>query len=104
MNALSTECVHPTTKQPYVKSYGGGRDNSPEGLQVVNPPSPALSSDQLLTFWWQGAFTHGFVSEFQNEEDRKYYLEQDPAHLAFVASLADIMQNVRVVDFVPGKF
>lgn len=44
------------------------------------------------------------MSEFQNEEDRKYYLEKDPAHLAFVKSLDGIIQNVRVVDFEPGKF
>ena len=44
------------------------------------------------------------MSEFDNEEDRKYYVEKDPAHLEFVASLKDVMQNVRVVDFAPGKF
>lgn len=35
MLALAQTCLHPATKQPYVTSYGGGRDNSPEGLQVV---------------------------------------------------------------------
>merc|ERR1711939_998085 len=35
MLALKDTCIHPTTQKPYVKSYGGGRDNSPEGLQVV---------------------------------------------------------------------
>lgn len=44
------------------------------------------------------------MSEFKNEEDRKYYLEKDPAHLEFVASLKDVVLNVRVVDFEPGKF
>lgn len=44
------------------------------------------------------------MSEFQTEEDRKYYLEKDPAHLAFVKSLDGIIENVRVVDFEPGKF
>lgn len=53
---------------------------------------------------YQGAFTHGFVSEFDSQEDRKYYLEKDPAHLEFVASLKDVVQNVRVVDFEPGVF
>lgn len=52
----------------------------------------------------QGGFSHGFISEFQSEEDRKYYLEQDPAHLEFVRSLEGVVMNVRVVDFVPGKF
>ncbi|KAF2212368.1 hypothetical protein CERZMDRAFT_59260 [Cercospora zeae-maydis SCOH1-5] len=84
MLALKDSCLHPTTNQKYVKSYGGGRDTSPEGLQ--------------------GGFSHGFVSEFESEEDRKYYLEKDPAHLEFVASLKDVIQNVRVLDFEPGKF
>ncbi|KAK5010361.1 hypothetical protein LTR60_004983 [Cryomyces antarcticus] len=84
MLALKDKCMHPTTNKPYVKSYGGGRDTSPEGHQ--------------------GGFSHGFVSEFESEEDRKYYLEEDPAHLKFVASLKDIIQNVRVLDFVPGEF
>ncbi|KAM3415806.1 hypothetical protein BST61_g9315 [Cercospora zeina] len=84
MLALKDNCLHPTTNQNYVKSYGGGRDTSPEGLQ--------------------GGFSHGFVSEFESEEDRKYYLEKDPAHLEFVASLKDVIQNVRVLDFEPGKF
>lgn len=64
---------------------------------------PSCPSLHGLTLF-QGGFTHGFVSEFQNEEDRKYYLEKDPAHLEFVASLKDVIQNVRVVDFEPGKF
>ncbi|KAK0290933.1 hypothetical protein LTR35_001654 [Friedmanniomyces endolithicus] len=84
MLALPQKCLHPQSHQPYVKGYGGGRDTSPEGLQ--------------------GAFTHGFVSEFQSEEDRKYYLEKDPAHLEFVASLGGLVENVRVVDFEPGKY
>jgi hypothetical protein len=52
----------------------------------------------------QGGFSHGFVSRFANEEDRAYYLEKDPAHLAFVKSLDGIIQNVRVVDYKPGAF
>lgn len=52
----------------------------------------------------KGGFTHGFVSHFANEEDRKYYLEEDPAHLGFVKSLGGIIENVRVVDYEAGKF
>jgi Stress responsive A/B Barrel Domain len=48
--------------------------------------------------------THVFVSEFENEEDRKYYLEQDPAHLSFVKSIGNIVARAHVVDFVPGEF
>lgn len=35
---LSNKCMHPKTNKPYVKSHGGGRDNSPEGHQVVIAP------------------------------------------------------------------
>ena len=42
--------------------------------------------------------------EFENEEDRKYYLEQDPAHLGFVKTLDGIMERVRIVDYEPGVF
>jgi hypothetical protein len=62
----------------------GGRDNSPEGHQ--------------------GGVTHVFVIEFENEEDRKYYLEEDPAHLGFVKGLSGIVETIRVVDFTPGVF
>lgn len=40
MLALKDTCIHPTTQKPYVKSYGGGKDNSPEGHQVSRSPSP----------------------------------------------------------------
>jgi hypothetical protein len=52
----------------------------------------------------QGGFTHGFVSHFANEEDRRYYLEEDPAHKAFVKSLDGIIEHIRVVDYEPGAF
>lgn len=61
-----------------------------------------LESDRTVLIRSQGGFTHAFVYEFENEEDRKYYLEKDPAHLEFVASIGDLVQNVRVVDFTPG--
>ncbi|KAF1989066.1 hypothetical protein K402DRAFT_391219 [Aulographum hederae CBS 113979] len=84
MLALKDKCLDPSTQKPYLKSGIGGINNSPEGQS--------------------GGSTHVFVSEFENEADRKYYLEQDPVHLAFVKSLGDIMERVRVVDFTPGVF
>lgn len=44
------------------------------------------------------------MSQFESEEDRRYYLEKDPAHLEFVRSLEGLVRNVRVVDFEPGVF
>jgi len=83
MLSLKQACIHPASQKPYILDSTGGRDNSPEGHQ--------------------GGFSHAFVSHFANEEDRKYYLE-DPAYLAFVKSLEAIIQNVKVVDYEPGKF
>lgn len=34
MLTLKDNCVHPTSQQPYIKSASGGKDNSPEGIQV----------------------------------------------------------------------
>ena len=36
MLALKDNCIHPTSKKPYIKSASGGTDNSPEGLQVCS--------------------------------------------------------------------
>ncbi|KAF2741020.1 hypothetical protein EJ04DRAFT_454396, partial [Polyplosphaeria fusca] len=82
MLALRDTCVHPATQKRYIISSRGGRNNSVEGRQ--------------------GAFTHGFVMEFENEQDRRYYIYNDPSHLAFVASVSEIMQNSKILDFEPG--
>lgn len=42
--------------------------------------------------------------ELEDEEDRKYYLEKDPAHLSFVKSIGGVVARAQVVDFVPGAF
>ncbi|PLB54769.1 stress responsive A/B barrel domain protein [Aspergillus steynii IBT 23096] len=82
--ALKDACVHPTSQQPYVKSVSGGVDNSPEGIS--------------------GGITHAFVMEFANEEDRAYYVSQDPAHKAFVQSLDGLVEKVQVIDFTDRVF
>ncbi|KAI9048308.1 hypothetical protein LZ554_008102 [Drepanopeziza brunnea f. sp. 'monogermtubi'] len=89
MLALKDNCVHPTTKKPYVKMGMGGKQNSPEGLT--------------------GDIEYIFVEEFASAADRTYYLEEDPVHLAFVQSLGGgggggVVKKVQVVDFSPGVF
>ncbi|KAL9601958.1 MAG: hypothetical protein Q9219_002182 [cf. Caloplaca sp. 3 TL-2023] len=49
-------------------------------------------------------FSHGFVMEFENNADLKYYVEEDPAHLAFVKSIQELVQKAGVVDFTPDAF
>ncbi|KAJ7771921.1 stress responsive A/B barrel domain protein [Mycena maculata] len=84
MLGLKDNCVHPETNKPYIKMGMGGKEDSPEGRS--------------------GGITHVFISEFENEQDRQYYLKEDPAHLAFVNSLSGIVSKVQVVDFTPGVF
>lgn len=84
MLALPDKCRHPDTGKPYVKSHGGGRDNSPEGMQDGQ--------------------THGFVYEFESADLRDYYCFKDPAHLEFVETLKDILEKGSVVDFSPGVY
>ncbi|ROV90949.1 hypothetical protein VPNG_10081 [Cytospora leucostoma] len=82
--ALKDNCIHPVSKKPYIKTGLGGKDNSPEGLQ--------------------NGITHAFVFEFENEQDREFYLKEDPAHLEFVKSIAGVVSKVQVIDFTPGLF
>lgn len=84
MLALKTKCVRPDTGKSYIKSLEGGKNNSPEGRAF--------------------GLTHGFVVVFENEEDRQYYVDKDPAHLEYVQSLAGVATDVRVLDYTPGVF
>jgi hypothetical protein len=42
--------------------------------------------------------------EFESAEDRDYYVRKDPAHLAFVKSIGDVIEKAQVLDFTPGVF
>jgi hypothetical protein len=84
MLGLKDKCIHPASSKPYVRSAIGGLDNSPEGKQ--------------------DGVTHVFVMEFESEEDRNYYVEKDPVHLAFGKSIEKVVAKARVIDFVPGMF
>lgn len=52
----------------------------------------------------QAVYTHGFVVEFESEEDVKYYLKEDPAHIAFVKSLDGLVEKLGIMDYMPGVF
>ncbi|KAK4187126.1 stress responsive A/B barrel domain-containing protein [Podospora australis] len=84
MLKLEEDCVAPNSQRTYIKSISGGRDNSPEGLQ--------------------DGFTHAFVVQFDNTDDRNYYIEQDPAHKAFQKEVDPILEKVTVLDFTKGVF
>jgi hypothetical protein len=100
MLALGDNCLNPETSKPYVKSIVGGINNSPEGLAVCS----ALCGKRFATDNPKAPQTHGFVVEFEREEDRDFYLNKDPAHLSFVKDAGKIINSAKVLDFVPGKF
>ncbi|KAI5245290.1 hypothetical protein E4T43_03263 [Aureobasidium subglaciale] len=93
MVGLKDTCLHPQTKQPYMKSYGGGKNNSPEGAAGF----PADMNGQ-------GGLQYGFVSEFESEADRDYYLNKDPSHLKFVEDVGKIVDKATVFDYELGVF
>ena len=50
-------------------------------------------------------YSHGFVVEFESEEDRDYYVKEDPAHAAFKKSMDGLLVGrPGIMDFEPGSF
>jgi hypothetical protein len=45
MLGLKDQCIHPTSQKQYIKSFSGGKNNSPEGHSVKAIPtgSPAAA-------------------------------------------------------------
>ncbi|OJI96486.1 hypothetical protein ASPVEDRAFT_121847 [Aspergillus versicolor CBS 583.65] len=84
MLSLKEKCILPKTGKPYIVSSTGGKECSVEGMQ--------------------NGITHVFVVEFGSVTDRDYYAKEDPAHLAFGASLGPIVAQVQVVDIENGVF
>lgn len=52
----------------------------------------------------QNGKSHAFVMEFENVEDRDYYVEKDPVHRSFIDNLGPFVAGAQVIDFVPGVF
>jgi hypothetical protein len=48
--------------------------------------------------------THAFILKFYSKEDRDYYVNDDPAHLAFKEAVTPVQESVQVVDFLDGVF
>ena len=48
--------------------------------------------------------THAFVVEFDSAADRDYYVQEDPAHQAFVRSLDGVIEKAQAIDFTNGVF
>jgi Stress responsive A/B Barrel Domain. len=48
--------------------------------------------------------THAFVVQFENHNDRDYYVQHDPVHKAFKKEIEPIIEKVTVLDFINGEF
>ncbi len=48
--------------------------------------------------------SHGFLIEFQNEADRDYFLNRDPAHKAFVEAIIPENNDFLTLDFTEGIY
>ncbi|KAI0112039.1 hypothetical protein GGR51DRAFT_557220 [Nemania sp. FL0031] len=70
--------------KPYVLATKGGINNSPDDTNK--------------------GMTHGFIIEFKNEVDRKYFLEEDKAHKDFVAAVAPTTDDFLTLDFTEGIY
>ncbi|KAF9693841.1 hypothetical protein EKO04_008195 [Ascochyta lentis] len=81
---LKKACIHPETRRPYVLSITGGKDTSIEDLQ--------------------NGMSHAFILRFNSNEERDYYVKEDPAHQAFKDTAAAVVENTIVVDFQEGVF
>ncbi|THX94111.1 hypothetical protein D6D08_01780 [Aureobasidium pullulans] len=47
-------------------------------------------------------FTHGFVLEFENQDDLNYYLTKEPVHIAFSKSAGPLIEDSCVIDIKDG--
>ncbi|KAL4756990.1 Dabb family protein [Aspergillus foveolatus] len=82
--ALKDQCVRAESKTPYIADQMAGKDISVENLT--------------------GGFTHVYVTQFDNKEDRDYYLKEDAAHAEFGKIVGPLFKSAQVNDFVPGEF
>lgn len=48
--------------------------------------------------------SHAFILRFNSNEDRDYYVKEDPAHQAFKDAAAEVVEKTLVVDFQEGVF
>lgn len=69
------------------------------GTSIVTALLPNFKADVF-----KNGITHAFVVEFENVQDREYYVKHDPAHQAFIKSLDGVVEKVQVIDFTHGTF
>ncbi|KAG9524777.1 hypothetical protein KCU93_g6156, partial [Aureobasidium melanogenum] len=80
--ALKTKSLNPKTGKPLIMSLKAGKNRSWEPFNK--------------------GFTHGFVFEFENQEDLDYYLTQEPVHIEFSRNAGPLIEDSCVIDIKDG--
>ena len=58
----------------------------------------------VINLTTQNGFTHAFVVEFDNAEERDYYVNEDPVHAEFKTFAGEVLDKAQVIDFTNGRF
>ncbi|KAI9170770.1 stress responsive A/B barrel domain-containing protein [Paramyrothecium foliicola] len=86
--ALKQTCLHPITRNPYIRSIRGGKDN-------IQDPAENTGTGT----------THAFIIEFDSPDHRNYFVDFDPAHKAFKLDVEPLlMQSPIIIDFTTGLY
>lgn len=58
----------------------------------------------LLTGCPKYGIEYAFVVEFENDDDWRYYANEDPTHVSFKKEVDCLLEKTQRVDFTPGTF
>ena len=97
--ALKDACRLPDGSK-YIVAIDGGVNNSPEGMTKGMEVRPRL----IPLVFDSDVSQHAYVVSFRNAAERDYYLDTDPAHQAFKASIPEKIVDAVVFDFESGQF
>ncbi|KAI5917021.1 hypothetical protein F4810DRAFT_718642 [Camillea tinctor] len=80
--SMKEKCVHAVTGKPYIISAVAGKN-----LGIIEN---------------EHGFTHVIQIEFANAEECKYFIREDPEHLKIFPTQHEVIDEVLVMDFIPG--
>ncbi|KAJ6031568.1 hypothetical protein N7540_002300 [Penicillium herquei] len=80
---LKDNYIMPQTGKTYIKSFVGGKDDSPENAQ--------------------NGMTHCFLSEFEAREHRDFFIFQDPVHVALDVKISPVIDKFIALDFTHNE-
>jgi hypothetical protein len=105
--ALRNQCLSPANftspGTPYILNIIAGSNNSPEVAakvyQVSSIREPFLRSSFSNI---RSPNQHAYIVTFASVQHRDYYIDYDPAHIAFKSLVGPLLEKVVVTDFIDG--